>query len=484
MAYPKSLKLALSKLSGQINRHVLKAKKENRLTIVPYQFIPVKKINYENEWYYLDWKKIRYFDFYNFGSREGFTSFVNLEIATLKDYEIAAEELAAFFGYPLKGAKQALSHFINPLISELPNNNYNPTTLIRFIESFIRSCELEKSQNQINWNVTIGLRDIFIASKEIEIFPGKKLRRITKEQLQVTEPVRRIDERSQMFATKLPLTSTFLSFQIVANQYGGFGQHDESIYREMELWVNVLQLFKPGSVNIGSEYIVPDYLFDHPYQNYRDSTFDKSWIGKVDYSNTTNFKQWIRKGEEKKLVSFAKKMEPILKNLSHRAYLVGSPIDLALHRYKDALVKSEVSAYRILSSITSLESLLSDGQSEINYKIKVRLAGLLSHFNFDGKDIMLNLGKAYDLRSKLVHGSALKQALLAFATENAKHIINYNRICLIVYLQLKDKFNKEDFISIIDESLVNSSKRSELNRIIKDNIFIPLINPYPKRKET
>ena len=181
------------------------------------------------------------------------------------------------------------------------------------------------------------------------------------------------------------------------------------------------------------------------------------------------------------LRTFIKNIKPALKNISHKTYLSGSPYDLAFHRYNDSLVKTEVNAYKILSGITSLEALLSDGGTEITFKIRIRVAKLLSLFGFDSLDVSKKVRDAYNLRSKLVHGSKPeenKTDLLEFARNHTHEILNYNRICLLIALQVKKLFNKQELIKLINDSFIDIEADKKLKKLIEENVKIPIINPF------
>ena len=174
-------------------------------------------------------------------------------------------------------------------------------------------------------------------------------------------------------------------------------------------------------------------------------------------------------------------MKPLLNGISHKSYLTGNPYDLAIHRYIDALIRSEVNAYKIQYAMTAFEALLSNESAEITYKIRIRVAGLLHALGFNTIAVFTQMRDAYSLRSKLVHGSKTKEKnkdLLEFARQHTHEIINYTRICFLICLQLRNFKGKDSLIELIDHSLIDAKKYEELSGLIQTNVFNPILNPF------
>ncbi len=234
-------------------------------------------------------------------------------------------------------------------------------------------------------------------------------------------------------------------------------------------------MFKPGSVNVIYQRIKPVSILQYHISENKSSSFDKFWEGKIEAKDISTFKYKLKKEEEQHLCLFISKIKPSLEAISYKAYLTGSAYDLAFHRYSDALLKSEINAYRILSSMTSFEAMFSDGSTEITYKIRLRVAGLLRFLGFDSVNIFNKIRDAYSLRSKLVHGVKTqenKKDLLDFAQNYTYEIVNYNRLCLIIQLQLKQHINRDLLIKKLDLSFIDKNEYEALDKIIKDNVII------------
>lgn len=478
---------SLFNLSLKAIEKILSFKEQGNLITIPYRHLPVAEINYQMETFHYDWENIRFFDFYDWKSKD-FVEFMHNQLNKLPECDIAANEIGKSFEIESDIAKKyGLSRFFHLLMKDVPNKKITEDNISDYINLFISDYESLKGKKPINWTIHLWLQNIVIESDEIEIAKGVFLRHPTKEQLaDVSIRSYHTSEFDQMTGRGLSF-GAILSFSIQAKR-PGINTYPEKIIKEIENWLNVLRLFKPSSLIATYQMIIPTSLFEYEISQSNEQPFDKFWKGKIEHQDTSSFKLYLKQEEEKLLQSFIPSIKPIINGVSHKTYLSGNWIDLALHRYNDSLVKSEVNAYRILSAITSLESLLSDGNTELTFKIGIRCSKLVSFFGFNATETFKKMKLAYSLRSKLVHGSKLKTEendkkidLLEWARNHTHEIINFNRICLLIALQLKNHKQKSDLVKILDNSLIDNVTNIELAKIIDENVRIQIADPYPKR---
>jgi hypothetical protein len=84
---------------------------------------------------------------------------------------------------------------------------------------------------------------------------------------------------------------------------------------------------------------------------------------------------------------------------------------ISMHRFADATRmagEEDKRVYRFVDYVTSMESLLLDGQGEFCYKLSMRAAAILGRSPRERQDVYEFMSKAYDVRSKLVHGEKAK----------------------------------------------------------------------------
>lgn len=481
---------ALLNLSYKVFDLTIKYKQEGKLIKIPYQKIPVKQIDYFEEIYYYDWDKIDYFDIYEWKS-EDLTHFVYKELSVLQEFKNVLQEIVTVYNFPEDSVKNhGLFPFLILIVKDIPNNKINKNNFSYFIELFIKDFDSYKNKNTISWDIEIWLTNISIESEEIVLADGVFLKRPKAEQLNYVSQ-KWVHSKFDEITGNSIISSAILTFSLQTKRPSPFDRYQETIIQEIESWLNIFRLFRLGNIFVAYQSIKPFSIFEYQFSEKKEIPQDKFWQGKIDSRDTSNYKYCIKKVEEELLLKFILKLKPILDKFSNKTYLKGNSYDLALHRYNDALLKSEVNAYKVLSSISSLEALLSDGGTELNYKMKLRVAGLLRFFNFNTIEVFNLIGIAYDLRSKLVHGSepVRKNAkgketldLIEWARDNAHEIVNYNRICLIIFLQLKSLYFKDNIITLLNHSFINEEKSNELKKLIENNVDIPIVYPFVRKE--
>jgi len=476
----KSLK-ALCEIA--INK-TLQYQQQGELIKIEYQYLPVKTIDYMMETYQPDWEKLEYFDFYEWNSQE-FVSFLDNELYTLPEFENAAKEIMSEYQAPeLNTKKIGLFSLLRLIMKKAPNGQFTYDDIDYYVSLFIEGYESHRNNKPINWQVKLWLSNIYIESDEIEIAPNVFLRRPTKDQLaDISQRPNHITEFERMTGGSL-IAGAILSFSVAAGNRPVIGFYPKKITMQIERWLNVFRLLKPTEVTIVQQDITPISIFEHAHSENKESPHDKFWQGKVDYRDTDSYKLYLKKDEEELFKRFIRSLKSRFKGLSQKSYLSGSPYEIGFHRYNDSLLRTEVKAYRIVASISSFESLLKGDFRETAYQVKPRIIKLLSLFGFNATRTFQKLTNAYLLRNALAHGEKPKKGsmnLLKFARNHTHEILNFNRICLLVALQLRGNIDKSKLIKLIDSSLKDKIAHDKLKKLIGENVSIPIIDPFPKR---
>ncbi|HRH02955.1 MAG TPA: HEPN domain-containing protein [Bacteroidia bacterium] len=468
----------LFSLCSRIIEKTIAHRDEGYLEVIPYEYVPVKDIDYFTEVYHHDWEKIRLFNFYRWKGTD-FGDFIDSILMTLSEVEIAANELKIAFNISVEIARDfGLSRLSRFLAYNIPNENISLKNVDKYIEAFINDYVSESSGSSRVWNVELSLGNIYIESDEIEISNNVYLRRPSKEQLAIKRPQPNEINSWERKTGKQLLSGAILSFSMEVAGNLNPSERSQVFSHEVECWLSSFRLLKPSGVRTIHESFIPVSVIEHSFSENKEEPHDTFWKGRVDYRDTSTFKLYLRKNDEAFFIDSIKRLMPFFKGIPQTSYLSGGPYDLAFHRYNDSLLKTEVNAYRVLSAISSLEALLSESGTEIVFKIRLRVAKLLSLFDFNPLEVSLKMKDAYDLRSKLVHGSKADEKLLDFARNSVHEIINYTRICLLVSLQLKSVLSKNALIGKIDNSLIDKASHEDLTELIVNNVRIPIINPY------
>ncbi|MGZ3863817.1 MAG: hypothetical protein ACXVPN_01740 [Bacteroidia bacterium] len=465
----------------KVEEKVIAVKNKGALFSIPYERINACNLDFSFGYtsFQYDYGNIEHFNFYEW-SNETFISFIDNEIKRLPEFEIAAEKLCKAFKIKDQDKRYVkeigLFGFSRFLMNQIPNGIVTPENIEEYIKIFIKDYEIYSSNNLFTWHINAWLDNFELEGEVIKI-EELTLRKPVIEELYITRPqANHIDELERMTSRSISSSCVMEFSQNAPTQVRGF--YSDEIKHEIENCLDVLRLFKLGNVTVAQLSVSPSSILEHGHSESPESPFDKYWKDKIEFQHTSNYKYEVKKDEEAGLISFFQKVKPILKSISNKNYFNGNYLDLAFNRYKESLLRSEVKVNRMISAISCLEALLSDSQTEISYKISLHVAGLLKYFGFDSVKVFEKMRKAYNIRSRVLHGSELKDKDIEFSKNHTHEIINYARIALIVSLQLKDKFTDKSLVKKIDHALIDEKQFSELRKAIEENVIIPIIYPY------
>ena len=463
---------SLYALGLKINEVIDKLKESHKLRITPYERIRVRKMDYKMGSFEYDWENIEYFDYYDW-SVDLFGS-VQDEIKKLQEFEFSAEALSKRFPLTLDIIKNyGLSNFIRHLMHNLPNSADYTSLINECITLYINDYQSGIDKTPLKWNVQLFLGNMEFQSENTWILSNSLyIMRPNDEYFLLARPKRPIDEFERSTGKGFYETC-IIKFSLFADKDPS-GLYPKKVSEEIESWVDVFRLYNVANITIKHIAAFPESLWYQGSNDLPESPFDNAWKGKLEYSDTSDFKCRIREEEIDTLNTFAEKIKGILDTISQQAYLKGSHIELAFHRYKDALLRSKASVNRMVSAVSALEALLGEPSGDITYKISTRTSVLLTFFGFHPIDTFSKLKLAYDIRSRLLHGEPLDDKHLEFSKQHIHEILEFTRICLLISLQLKELLKKKILIQKIDHSLVDISARKDLEELIKGKVTIPL----------
>ncbi len=452
--------------------------KEEYVQQFQYQKIPAKGIDYSHGSYYNDWSNAQYIDMLDWTSKA--LDFLIPHIIEFEEYKKATEVLSVIYEIDADRVESAINKLYMPIVRKSVNGVINRENIEDHVELFITNLNDLKVNKPTIFDVEVGLKGIYLDFESVEIAPGVILRRPCVDDLVTIIPAHQYtSEIQRALGTKLEFRA-ILSFTAEVAAETPFSQCSDVINPLIDLWLNCFRLFKPSSVVSTYHKMIPRSLFVYEIDQTQDMPYDRNWKGKIEPQDVGKYRFFLEEKDLPDFVSFVANLKDAISGLSHTSYLTGESYELAYHRYNDALMKSEVNAYRILSSITSLEALLSDGSTEITFKIRLRTAKLLSYFGFNAKEVFDRIKDAYALRSKLVHGANPKNNLLEFARKYTHEILNINRVCLLTLLQIKDTYDKEKIAKALDLAMIDRESDRVLEEYIHSKVQIPIIDPFKK----
>jgi len=242
------------------------------------------------------------------------------------------------------------------------------------------------------------------------------------------------------------------------------GRQANEIQIKVEQAITILRLFKVGSVKYIS------------YRMHSESITDvmASRISIAGESVGALEKSRITEEDTQKLKKF---WQTMTKTLPPSFYEFGETkldyVTIAYKRYCDALLQNGVLERRIANAVMGLESLFLKGgeTQEIIYRLGIRIAKIFSLLGYDSNKVKEIVRDAYKVRSRFVHGdhpSDKEKRKLNDKYDNIRSfllsLLDYLRMSIIIMIFMKEE--KEEFLDLIDDSLVDKDKDSQLNNLL------------------
>jgi len=185
-------------------------------------------------------------------------------------------------------------------------------------------------------------------------------------------------------------------------------------------------------------------------------------------------KSQIRKEDIQRLKIFWQRM---MRFLPSSFYEYGETkldhIAIAYKRYCDGLLQNGVLERRIANAVMGLESLFLKGgeMQELIYRLSIRIAKIFVLLGYDSYKVKDIVRDAYKVRSLFVHGAHLSYKQKRKLNREYGDIrsfllslLDYLRISIIVMIFMKKE--KEEFLDLIDDSLVDHDKDTQLANLL------------------
>jgi len=323
----------------------------------------------------------------------------------------------------------------------------NEEALVNDIAIFIG--DLEKSP--VEWQIKTCVNGIWLEDDEYKIYEGLKIRRPVPSDLEIERRAFDLFPITTPVLGETPSAVLELIYRC---------REEVEFQNEIENILNCLRLFNVGSVfAIRTE--------PHPRSILRVGGI----LSSIQRFSPT-YKYPLSEQDIPKLRKLIEKIKPLLpQRFLPLALEEATPINIALQRYNDALLKPERIESRITSAITCLEALYLGRQerAELSRRLGQRASAVLRLFDLTPLEVYNTLNRAYEIRSVFIHGSQIGAEEHKGAAELAEKVLEYARVSLLVFLQLKPLIDKEKFINRIDNALLDENACSKLEKLIKEN---------------
>jgi F0F1-type ATP synthase alpha subunit len=108
-------------------------------------------------------------------------------------------------------------------------------------------------------------------------------------------------------------------------------------------------------------------------------------------------------------------------------------------------------------------------RQELDHRLGQRVAKLFNQFNHEPLEVYNKIKRSYEIRSSFVHGSPISKDQQNEASKLAQDILEYARVSIIIQLQLKVVMDKDKFLNLLDNSLLNKQANEKLQSLIEKN---------------
>jgi len=145
-----------------------------------------------------------------------------------------------------------------------------------------------------------------------------------------------------------------------------------------------------------------------------------------------------------------------------------TPIAISFERYTEA-IDHGIFEKRITYAAMGLEALFIDENTEISYRLRMRVAKLMCYFNLEFAFVKKVINESYLIRSKYSHGGILsnkdKKRIKREFGEDAlllTNLLEILRISLVVFIFIDQ--SKIKFIESLEEAMIMKTKEIELSK--------------------
>jgi hypothetical protein len=243
----------------------------------------------------------------------------------------------------------------------------------------------------------------------------------------------------------------------------------------------LLRLFKPGRVIAGDTFVVA--CETRSEEGFWETTFGKRCSEMViDYGllRTERGSYALPSGEVPFFDLFSKALLPQLESLQRSAYdSVLPPLEIALQLYN----QDETHEGRaVLNALTALEALVTnEGNAELSYRLSLRVANLLESDDASRLHRFKEMKEFYDLRSKIIHGSASKLSpKLQNRIENVESLREILRRTILSVMAITASGSASDIRldELLDQIVFDEAKRKEVQKSAAKFLHVECFSSY------
>jgi hypothetical protein len=230
----------------------------------------------------------------------------------------------------------------------------------------------------------------------------------------------------------------------------------------------LLRLFKPGRVTAGDTFVIscetgPEEGIWETTVGKRcsETAIDYTWLGALNGLYT------LLSSEVPFFNLFSKALLPQLESLQEAGYLnPPPPLEIALLLYNE---DDRMERMAVLYGLTALEAMLTnESNAELSYRLSLRVANLLESDDASRLKRFTEMKEFYDLRSKIVHGSASKlssKLQSRLQTVDSLREILRRTILSVMALFVDSNSTEGRLDELLDQIVFDQARRNEVQRL-------------------
>lgn len=374
--------------------------------------------------------------------------FIHKVVEQIPEHSDCIAEISKKYKIPNRQAEYWLSRFVQ-ILADKAVDPLSDEFIVDQVTTFIR--DLDKSPR--DWRIKVWLDGIWLEEEQYELAGEMVLRRPNPADFE-------IERRFDMSPVHDPFPFRGTPSSVLEFSFRAKESHE--VRAEIGRILDVLGLFRLGSISAPRIEMLPRSIISG-------GTFTIS-----SSPVATPYKYALRSADIGPLTSLIKKIKPMLPSPFDTPTDGIDPLGIAFQRYKDALYQRGTIESRITSAITCLESLYLKARErmELSHRLSQRISALLRLFEFIPLKVYKDVSRAYDIRSTFIHGSQVEEKQQQSAPKLCETVLEYARVSLLVFFQLKGTVEKEELINKLDNSLLEEKALQKTKELISKDIII------------
>jgi len=363
------------------------------------------------------------------------------------EYCAALAELNTVFNES-KDISEYLERFVGEIIHKCLYDSKSEEEIYELMTTFLKDLREEP----IKYGAKVELEGVVVQPDKVEPDFGVTLRQT------------KIEDIEKEFLANGFMMRPFPRNPSAILEIEFLGRNASQIQGRVGQAIAILRLFKVGSVKYLSYHMNSESIIDLMARGTltsgdRLAALEKYLVTNEDAQKLKKFWQIITNHIPKSFFGIGETKSDHLTN--------------AYNRYSDALLQNGILERRVANGIMGLEALFfkPDGEmQELGYRLRIRVSKLLGLLGYDPHEIKERVNEAYRIRSIFTHGGHLsyrQKKKLESKYKDAKNlllsILDYLRIAIIVMMLIPKE--KEEFIDLIDDSLIDRVKEDELTSV-------------------